>query len=68
MQTTTTIAIPIWFVLTVGMPATALACRSEFRRRRNRINHCIKCGYDLAGLNSNAACPECSTMREPFST
>ena len=33
------------------------------RRNRKRRNHCSKCGYDLAGLDVNAACPECGEMK-----
>src|SRR5579862_6120484 len=29
------------------------------RRRRRRLNRCVKCGYDLKGLAPASACPEC---------
>jgi hypothetical protein len=29
------------------------------RRRRRRMNRCVKCGYDRAGIAADAKCPEC---------
>jgi hypothetical protein len=36
-------------------------------RRRNRIRKglCAKCGYDLRGIASEPACPECGAVRTP---
>lgn len=31
------------------------------RRRRLKRNHCCNCNYNLAGLATGAACPECGT-------
>jgi hypothetical protein len=39
-----------------GLWQVPLAIR---RRRRRRLNRCVKCGYDRAGLAGDAACPEC---------
>jgi hypothetical protein len=41
-----------------GLWQVPLAIR---RRRRRRLNRCMKCGYDRAGLALDAACPECGT-------
>jgi hypothetical protein len=43
-----------------GLWQVPLAIR---RRRRRRLNRCVKCGYDRAGLAADAHCPECGTIR-----
>jgi hypothetical protein len=51
-----TLLYPLLFV---AFPA-ALMWRTDIRnRRRERIGHCAKCGYSLAGLPADAQCPEC---------
>ncbi|MCC6322221.1 MAG: hypothetical protein IT438_12380 [Phycisphaerales bacterium] len=57
---------PLWFPLLLAAAPTALAWRSELRRRRReRGGKCAKCGYDLAGLarGGGAACPECGAKQ-----
>ena len=57
----------LWLALFLFAAPTALAWLSELRRRRREcLNHCTKCGYDLAGLDVNAAggCPECGCGRD----
>jgi hypothetical protein len=39
-----------------GLWQVPLAIR---RRRRRRMNRCVKCGYDRAGIAADAKCPEC---------
>ena len=57
-------ALPLWIPLTLAFGATALAFRLDhLARRRNRMNLCPKCHYDLTGLPGGATtpCPECGT-------
>jgi hypothetical protein len=53
---------PLWLPLLLACAPTAFAWQLELRRRRrSRIGHCPTCNYNLAGLASGAACPECGT-------
>ena len=58
--------MPYRCILLLAATPTALAWRSELRRRsRKRSNiTCNKCDYDLAGLAGDAACPECGRERD----
>lgn len=49
----------VWCVL-LALGTVPFAVRRAIRRRRNG---CARCGYDLRGLVSGAACPECGTGR-----
>ena len=50
-------AMPTWAAsLIVGVPAGMLCL---WDRRRHKPGICVKCGYDLVGLPTGAACPEC---------
>ena len=49
------------------VPGTLLAIKSVRARRAQRRESwiCRRCGYDRRGLASDAACPECGTIRTP---
>lgn len=52
--------IPMWAPLIVVGGLTLLLWRHDTRaRRRARLNQCVRCGYDRAGLVAGAPCPEC---------
>jgi hypothetical protein len=53
---------PLWIVSVVCAGPSFLAWRKHLRSRR--IGKCKKCGYDLAGLNVVARCPECGHPRD----
>ena len=54
------ILVPAAFALA----ASLVACRLDvIARRRAQPNLCHKCGYNLSGLPSVAACPECGNQR-----
>jgi hypothetical protein len=57
------IVIPWWLVL---LPSVALA-RWGLRRRPIAPGKCEACGYSLAGLSLESACPECGSPRAPGS-
>lgn len=59
--TSRTLLVPIWILLALAMVPTGLLWRAEFRaaRRRRLVGHCMSCGYNRAGLNVDAMCPEC---------
>ena len=53
-------AIPLWVPLLPCAVVTAVAWRLDTRaRRRARVGLCPHCGYDRAGLTTDAVCPEC---------
>lgn len=52
---TALVIIPLWAPLVAVLLPTALAWRRHLRRPPG---HCLKCGYDLAGIAAGV-CPEC---------
>ena len=56
----TRVLIPIWLPAVVMCSAAMTAWRLDtVARRRARVGHCTKCGYDRAGIAGDAKCPEC---------
>lgn len=48
-----------WLAALGALPAATEWGRDWFRRRRARVGHCSKCGYDLRATPER--CPECGT-------
>jgi len=58
----TRVDIPIWsLAVLTGVPTVWMFWRD--RRNRHRAGMCIKCGYNLMGLRTDRACPECGWNR-----
>ncbi len=54
----------LWIVRTVLAVSLMLAAWIAWTARpRWPVGHCSRCGYDLAGLTSETACPECGATR-----
>ena len=52
--------IPLWLPALLAAVVAIGAWRLDIlARRRARITHCPKCGYDRAGIAGEAKCPEC---------
>lgn len=52
--------LPAWPIpLLLWTPAAALLCSGYLARKRAITGMCKSCGYELAGLSSDAPCPEC---------
>ena len=61
--------MPLWFLAVVFLAYPAVALTGDLRRwqrrRRERHDLCLKCGYDLTG-NVSGVCPECGTeVKQP---
>ncbi|MFO0859885.1 MAG: hypothetical protein U0570_04950 [Phycisphaerales bacterium] len=55
---------PAPFVLAPVAIVTLVAWRVDaIARRRARVGHCSKCGYDLSATPEGAKCPECGAGR-----
>jgi hypothetical protein len=51
---------PLWpLVVVLGPLAVGLYLLDRRRSRREQAGQCERCGYDRAGLATEAACPEC---------
>jgi hypothetical protein len=53
--------IPLWYPSLLFARVAGLSWQRY--RRLTKLNHCIECGYSLAGLPSGSACPECGTQQ-----
>lgn len=66
MQHKADVSLHLAYIAGASVLITAIAVRREgMAIRRQRAGHCVKCGYDRAGLASDAACPECGTLSKP---
>ena len=60
--------LPLWFPTGAALlVTTVLWSRDTIKRRRRRAGLCLKCGYDLRGLDVTASCPECGAARNSTS-
>ncbi len=57
--------MPVWAISVMGFALVAFAWRP--RIFRIRPGFCSSCNYNLHGLNSATACPECGTVASPGS-
>jgi hypothetical protein len=54
--------VPLWPLLLVSAAASLFVWkRPAVARIRLRLRQCVGCGYDRAGLATDAKCPECGT-------
>lgn len=53
-------AAAIWSALSAGGTAARLALGRTRRSKRIRLGQCVRCGYDLRGVE-HPRCPECGT-------
>jgi hypothetical protein len=57
--------LPLWPAALLSLLATAAAWRADAKYiRRVRVGLCAGCGYDRAGLKTDAVCPECGNQPE----
>ncbi len=54
------VTMPLWTVVALLFvhPGVAYVCGPLRRRRRQRRNQCVNCGYERVG-NTSGICPEC---------
>jgi hypothetical protein len=59
------LGVPLWFivVITLALPVQWLG-RRWMRSRRERLNRCADCGYDLRATPLGRCCPECGTVKD----
>lgn len=65
-QTDHFIFVPIWPLLAGAITAVVVAARFDTLACRSRLNRCLTCNYELAGLGTAAVCPECGCARRTF--
>ena len=62
--TYTRLQVPILYVLGAWLMISFLPTRAWIvHRRRVKRGWCLKCGYDLQGIDENKPCPECGQAR-----
>ncbi len=57
------IVLPFWVVLAAFGPLTTWLWWRDWRANRWGPGQCAACGYDLAGLDLGATCPECGKAK-----
>lgn len=65
--------VPAWCLVLPAAILTLIVWKCDFvgwgramiARRRIRLSKCPHCAFDLVGLASDAACPECGKLRTP---
>lgn len=58
---------PLWMLMLPALTAAVVAESIGWRARRRRSEgRCVPCGYDRAGLEEGAKCPECGALAEPL--
>lgn len=59
-DSSTRLSVPLWMLLALMVvPTSILWYVDRAAARRRRAGLCVKCGYDRAGLDAAAVCPEC---------
>ncbi len=51
--------LPLWLIV---VPSMAIMFSTRYRRRASNIPTCTSCGYNRAGIDAHAACPECGSV------
>ena len=60
-----TTIIPLWtMVIVMSLGSVITWCLVGGTRLFEARGHCVKCGYDLAGIDG--PCPECGTNQSPL--
>ena len=57
------LVMPLWAPAGAALIGGALLARSGWLARRRASGCCVRCGYDLRGLEDTAQCPECGAER-----
>ena len=56
------LGFPFWWL---ALPVATAGSIMAWHTRARAIGLCVKCHYDLTGLDPDASCPECNTPRAP---